>query len=104
MPDIEQIRAALDGNSAQAQLLVQEEHITERKSNEELHAEIKELRRSIDACIKQAENKQWDIRSRPGSDELDIAILKLKEAKMWCGQVLGELGHKLPAEFRDEAH
>lgn len=63
----------------------------------------KALRVSIDACIKQAKALAESVNRGPGGRETALAITKLQEAKMWCGKVLEELGHKLPEEYRDEA-
>ncbi len=64
---------------------------------------IKDQRVAIDACIKHGQQIAEAIARGKGGRELALSITKLQEAKMWCGQVLGELGHKLPEEYRDEA-
>jgi hypothetical protein len=70
---------------------------------------LKDLRVSIDQDIQEAESilkhlHQVGIveRSIQGQDEIIIAIIKLKEAKMWSGQALGAIGSKLPEQYRDE--
>jgi hypothetical protein len=65
---------------------------------------IKQLRVSIDGDIHDAQVLASEIARGPGERELALCITKLQEAKMWAGQILGELGHKLPAEYRDESH
>lgn len=42
------------------------------------------------------------IQRGPGGRELSLAITNLQQARMWAGEALGELGHKLPAEYRDD--
>src|SRR5258708_5354166 len=37
-----------------------------------------------------------------GGRELSLAITNLQQARMWLGEALGELGHKLPKEYRDD--
>lgn len=65
---------------------------------------IKELRVSIDATIQQAQKVAETINRGDAGREIALAITKLQEAKMWAGQALGAIGHKLPEEFRDEAN
>jgi hypothetical protein len=65
---------------------------------------LKDQRVAIDACIKRQKELTEYLTRKPGlagrySTE---SMLRLMDAKMWCGQVLGELGSKLPEEFRDE--
>lgn len=64
---------------------------------------VKELRVSIDGDTRYAQSLAQEINRGPGGSEMALAITKLQEAKMWVGQVLGEIGHKLPEEYRDEA-
>jgi hypothetical protein len=72
-------------------------------------ATIKARRVDIDRCIK--EMQQLADVMGPSSiwqeslawQDIHTAIMKLKEAKMWCGHALGELGSQLPEEYRDEA-
>ena len=64
---------------------------------------IKELRVSIDANTKAAQVLADVITRGPGGREMALTITKLQEAKMWAGQVLGAIGHKLPEAYRDEA-
>jgi hypothetical protein len=68
-----------------------------------LPAKTKALRVSIDADIKEAQEIASLINRGLGGRELALSITKLQEAKMWLGKVLGELGHQLPEEYRDEA-
>jgi hypothetical protein len=68
-----------------------------------IHA-IKVLRVAIDGDIRHIQVVANEhIGLGPGGRELALAITKLQEAKMWAGMALGELGHKLPEEYRDEA-
>ena len=69
----------------------------------ELTVEVKALRVSIDQCIKDGRALADLIARGAGGREVALSITKLQEAKMWAGQALGEFGHKLPEEYRDEA-
>ena len=68
-----------------------------------LEQAIKDQRVAIDACIKRNLQIAEVIARGKGGREIALSTTKLQEAKMWCGQALGELGHKLPEEYRDEA-
>src|SRR5579875_3859 len=70
----------------------------------DLISATKALRVSIDASIKEAQTVARMINRGNGGREVALSITKLQEAKMWAGQALGEYGHKLPEEYRDEAH
>jgi hypothetical protein len=83
--------------------MMEQEAIQELPSDEYLHGTVKQLRRDVDACIQDAQRQQVLFFHRSGSDEIKLAIDKLREGKMWLGQVLGALGYKLPEEYRDEA-
>lgn len=64
---------------------------------------LHDFRKAIDANILQAK-ESLDVPSEgPGRREMEIALTKLQEAKMWVGKVLEAVGSELPAEFRDEA-
>lgn len=66
-------------------------------------AEIKELRVSIDALRNKAAMLADQCRDEEnGLVGMNHCVDKLVEAKMWAGQSLGELGHKLPVAYRDE--
>lgn len=65
---------------------------------------LKQFRISIDKEIKYGQVLQESIARGDGGREVALAITKLQEAKMWLGQALGEIGHKLPEEYRDEAN
>lgn len=69
----------------------------------DLISATKALRVSIDASIKEARAVAQMINRGNGGREVALVITKLQEAKMWAGQALGEYGHKLPEEYRDEA-
>lgn len=64
---------------------------------EELTSKLKRIRVEINTCIACA--------GELGFSTLETVegIKKLTEARMWFGEALGKLGHKLPAEYRDEA-
>lgn len=64
--------------------------------------EIKALRVEVDA-VKQKIKKLADIRPPKGEAELTLSFRSLQQAKHWLGEVLGELGQELPAEFADKA-
>lgn len=74
----------------------------------QLAAEIKALRVAIDASINEA-GQLADVLSgddgtlTAGVHGLQMCYDRLIEAKMWAGRSLGEIGHKLPEEYRDEA-
>lgn len=38
----------------------------------------------------------------PGHQEMVFSITHLIEARMWAGEALGAIGHKLPVEYRDD--
>ena len=58
--------------------------------------EIKYLRQQIDVITKRVEQSGY-LKSK------DQVIIKLREAKMWLGKCLEELGHRLPKEYWDTA-
>lgn len=64
---------------------------------------IKTRRVDVDRCIKDVQKLAADINRGPGGRNVALAITHLEDAKMRLGMALGELGHKLPEEFRDEA-
>lgn len=65
---------------------------------------LKDLRVSIDKDLQEASTIRDVIAQEgsKGSREVSLAITKLQEAKMWTGQALGEIGSKLPEQYRDE--
>ena len=69
----------------------------------QLIAHTKEVRVHIDACIQDTQKLAALIARGDGGREVALAYTKLQEAKMWLGKALGELGQKLPYEYRDEA-
>lgn len=74
------------------------------KRNQQKTVALKSLRVSINTVIAEAKNiRASDFMYGAGVDELDYALTYLKQARMWAGEALGELGHKLPEEYRDEA-
>ena len=77
-----------------------------------MNVQIKNLRKSIDANIFEAERLgdfEWtqdsteDELKSYGLQKRALALVKtkLEEAKMWAGKVLEASGSTLPAEFRD---
>lgn len=65
---------------------------------------LKDLRVSIDKDIQEASTIRDAIAQEKakGGREVSLAITKLQEAKMWTGVALGEIGSKLPEQYRDE--
>ncbi len=80
------------------------ETIQELPSDEEVVARIKAWRVAIDHCIKNGQKiaHSLSIGSRAHED-VALSTMRLQEGKMWAGQALGHLGHKLPERYRDEA-
>ncbi len=64
---------------------------------------IKNQRVDIDRCIKYGRLLLESANRGTGARELALSFTHLQEAKMWLGMALGELGHKLPEEYRNEA-
>jgi hypothetical protein len=64
--------------------------------------DIKMLRKEIDA-IKQKVRFLSNKRPEKGGAELTLSFRSLQSAKHWLGEVLGELGNELPAEYADKA-
>ncbi len=64
---------------------------------------IKRIRKLIDEITVEVRAEKKLLDRNPGGRELALVVTKLEEAKMWAGKVLGELGHKLPEKYRDEA-
>ena len=69
----------------------------------ELQARIKALRVAIDANIKNAQSLADFIARGTGGRNVALTITHLEDAKMRLGAALGDLGHTLPEEYRDEA-
>lgn len=71
-------------------------------NKEELHR----FRQIIDECIVIANidihSDDWKEGYPVYSREIEIAKMKLQEAKMWVGKCLEKLGHELPKEFQDK--
>jgi len=65
--------------------------------------DIKILRVEIDKNIQESNKAKVSLGRDPGGREIALVVTKLEEAKMWAGKVLGEMGRKLPEEYRDEA-
>jgi hypothetical protein len=63
---------------------------------------IKELRVGMSCKIEEFTSMLNLLERGDGAREIALARTKLQEAKHWCGEALGELGHKLPEEYRDE--
>lgn len=70
-------------------------------SHDEILPFVKTLRVEIDKNIVKA--KRLLEQAPAGAREMALVITKLQEAKMWAGQVLGELGTPLPPEFADKS-
>lgn len=70
---------------------------------DELIAEIKALRKEISGVTNHAQIIAEAIARSTGGRNVALTITHLEDAKMRLGMALGELGHKLPEEFRDEA-
>jgi hypothetical protein len=79
------------------------EMIRELPSHEEMAVRLKAWRVTIDHCIKEGQCIAHDLARGNAGREVALSITKLQEGKMWAGQALGELGHKLPEAYRDEA-
>lgn len=62
-----------------------------------------ELRKNIDACIKEAQKHAEMIGRGAGGREVSLVITKLQEGKMWAGKILEAVGSELPEQYRDEA-
>ena len=64
---------------------------------------IKGLRVDIDRSIKNTQALAALLNRGDGGRNVALAITHLEDAKMRLGLALGDLGHKLPEEYRDEA-
>lgn len=65
---------------------------------------LKALRVTINTAIVEAKTvAEAEFMHGAGADELLAALHNLVQARMWAGEALGEIGHKLPVEYRDEA-
>jgi hypothetical protein len=64
---------------------------------------IKSLRTDIDRSIKHAHFLAASLNRGDGARNVALCITHLEDAKMRLGLALGDLGHKLPEEYRDEA-
>ena len=63
---------------------------------------IKNQRVDIDRCIKYGKHLADSLHAGKAYDELQESLKRLKEAKMWLGKALEEMGHAVPEEYRDE--
>lgn len=64
---------------------------------------LKSLRVRINAIIAEAKQAADKAHWRDaGGRELSLCITNLQQARMWAGEALGEVGCKLPEEYRDE--
>ncbi len=70
-----------------------------KMNKEELH----DFRKKIDGCIQKIPRIDVHGGHPIYGRELNIARIKLQEAKMWVGKCLEQLGSELPKEFRDKA-
>lgn len=66
-------------------------------------ATIKGLRVDIDRSIKSTQALATLLNRGDGGRNVALTITHLEDAKMRLGMALGDLGHKLPEEYRDEA-
>ncbi len=64
---------------------------------------IKALRVDIDHSIKSAQALATLLNRGDGARNVALAITHLEDAKMRLGMALGDLGYKLPEEYRDES-
>ena len=69
----------------------------------DLTAQTKTLRVSIDSNIKEAQHLATLIARGTGGRNVALCITHLEDAKMRLGMALGDFGHKLPEEYRDES-
>ena len=69
----------------------------------DLTAQVKTLRVDIDRDIKEAQRLATLIARGTGGRNVALCITHLEDAKMRLGMALGDFGHKLPEEYRDEA-
>jgi len=65
-------------------------------------AMIKELRVGLSCKVEEMTSILNLLERGDGAREIALARTKLQEAKHWAGEALGELGYKLPQEYRDE--
>lgn len=103
MPDIEQIRTALDGNAAQAQLLSKEEEraYAEHKAvlsptPEAIYRQVEKTQDRIDGANRYAGYAAEMIARGPGGREVALAITKLQEAESWIWRAQEILKRALP--------
>lgn len=76
----------------------------EEKRNQEKTVVLKSLRVAINATIAEAKQAADAMGWRDdGGPELSLCITNLQQARQWAGEALGEIGHKLPEEYRDAA-
>lgn len=78
-------------------------------SNENLLAQktaaLKGLRVEINTVLAHARDIADTLIQRgPGGRELSLSITNLQQGRQWAGEALGELGHKLPPEYRDDGN
>lgn len=67
-------------------------------------AALKSLRVEINTAMAHAKTIADTLIQRgPGGRELSLCFTNLQYARMMAGEALGEIGHKLPEEYRDEA-
>lgn len=65
---------------------------------------LKSLRVEINTAMAHAKTIADTLIQRgPGGRELSLCFTNLQYARMMAGEALGEIGHKLPEEYRDEA-
>src|SRR5260221_12381474 len=64
---------------------------------------IKALRVDIDHSMKSTQALATLLNRGDGARNVALAFTHLEDAKMRLGMALGDLGHKLPEEYRDES-
>lgn len=67
------------------------------------NTQLHEFRKKIDAVIVVAQKEVEPGAQPPYRREMEIALVKLQEAKMWVGKCLEAIGSELPKEFQDKA-
>lgn len=75
----------------------------DRERNQKKTEALKALRVTINTAIAEAKTVAGaEFIQGAGVEELLFTIMNLKQARMWVGEALGEIGHRLPEEYRDE--
>lgn len=64
---------------------------------------IKTMRVELDRLLKNAQALATTLNRGAGARNVALCITHLEDARMRLGKALGDLGHELPEEYRDEA-